>query len=169
MSLAELLAAVLILGLVGTAMTGGVSAAARSFARSLRASEAEELYTDLQTILANELRYTTEITLKNGSEVDTFFSNTYAIKNARTYLAALDDDGAETDYGQLALGAGGEYNRLLGRAAYPHKLGAAAKVFYDAAGNVFTVQLTISANGTPYLSDRSFQVRPVNEVTVSTE
>lgn len=163
-SLAEMLLATLMVLLVATGLTAGVRLAQQQYIRSMQYSEAQELSGTLETILTNELRYTTIVVL-NGSKVEQFYSVTYAIHSAPTALVSLDADGEECEYGELALGHDSEYNRILGSAAYPNHLKAKGRITY--ADGYFTVKLTIAANTEPLLT-REFQVRALNALSITT-
>ena len=166
LTMVEMLCAVLILLLVSQGMAAGVALANRQYEKSIQTSEAQELYGTLRTILSNELRYTTDVTLQPGSnQVGSFFSRTYAIKNAETSLVALDENGEECSYGELALGNNGSYNRLLGSASYPHRLTAKASVQYQETDQIFTVNLIIAIENEPCIEE-SFQIRAMNDVKV---
>lgn len=164
----ELLVSTLIVVLVSIGLAAGVALANRQFIKMNRYSEAQELYSTLNTLLTNELRYTNSVVIKNGN-VDSFFSVTYALKNERTSLVVLDEDGNETllDYGQLALGNNGQYNRLVGSASYTsYNLGAKAVVTYDADKKLFTVDLDIGEVGGDSIVRDTFNVRAMNTVSV---
>ena len=170
MTIAELLAATMVLLLVVTGLTTGISMASRHYTRSVQTSEAQELYSTLKTILTNELRYTTEVEL-TGDQVDKFYSITYAVHNDLTALVALKSDTAagseETaDHGELALGSEGEYNRILGSAAYPNGLTAAGLIGYDQEAETFTVTLSIYDASDEVILEEAFMVRAMNEVAV---
>lgn len=167
-SLVELLCATLILALVGTGLVNGVQVAQRQFVECLRCSESQELYTTVEQILTNELRYTTAVTLSNEEEtrVAGLYSVTYAIKNHETALVALDEYGQEDDFGELAFGYEGEYNRILGKKAYPNGLKCGATIHYDAEKQLFTVYLTIRTDTKIYVDAVPFQVRALNDISL---
>lgn len=160
-SLGEMLIVVLILLLITSTLVTGMTLAERHFVNSVRRSEAYDLYGNLQEVLSNELKFTTECTLA-GNHVESFFSVTYAVKHQETSLVALDADGAETSgYGMLALGNGGEYNRLLSEGMYPHNLGAKADITYDAENKYFTVSLDVGYKGES-IESNVFDVKALN-------
>lgn len=156
MSIAEVLIATLILLLVASGMTAGVSLANRQFRRSMQNSEAHELYASLESILTNELRYTRHInlsgnisledaSLENPVLVEEFDSETYRVSGKSVepgpdgrvkydQLVALefDTDGNAilADYGKLAFAYNGRYNELLSQKSYPNGLNAKAVVKY---------------------------------------
>ena len=168
--MAELLCATLILLMVSAGMASGVQLAQRQYLTSVRNSEAQLLYSTIETILTNELLYTTHVQYKDNEmkEVATFYSVTYAVKHHDTALVSLNKDGVEADYGELALGYNGEYNRILGSASYPNGLGAKARLEYDRDNKIFTAYLTISLNNRPYL-EQTFQVMSLNNVRINDE
>ncbi|MDO4197864.1 MAG: type II secretion system protein [Erysipelotrichaceae bacterium] len=164
-SLTELLVAIAIMLIVSSILVAGVMLAQRQFIKSIRTSEAQTLYGVLEEVISNELRYTTECTLNNNNEVESFFSVTYAIKSQDTSLVTLDESGAETTKaGYLALGNKGEYNRLLSGSMYPHDLKAKASVKYvkDDAGKVkFVVDLLVAYEEADIVSGQ-FEVKAIN-------
>ncbi len=169
MTLTEVLCATLLVALVSLCLATGVRLASKEFTSSIRLSEAQELYATLESLLTNELRYTSDIQLKNNNEVDTFFSVTYALKEAKTRLYSLDENGnVTTDYGQLAMGdeESNAYNRLLGNGSYTNKLGAKAKITYDKDHSLFTVDLEIGVIGGKAVVQKTFDVRAMNNVIV---
>lgn len=169
MSLGELLVAILIMLLVSMGLVTGTALSQKQFFQSTQESEAQQLYSNLYTLIGNELRFASEALDESGNpvtngEVDTFFSVTYALKSDKTKLVSLDEDGKETDdYGQLALGNNGTYNRLLGTASYTtYDLGAKASINYNKGTNMFTVSLEIANSSGESLVDNSFSVRALN-------
>lgn len=168
MTLTEVLCAVLLVALVSLSLATGVTLAQKTFKKSMRLSEAQELYATLESLISNELRYTGEVSLKNGNEVDTFFSVTYALQNSSTRLYALDDNGNVTKgYGQLAIGDEdtGEYNRLLAKASYTNDLGAKVSITYDKDTSMFTVNLDVGTTSGSIVN-KSFNVRAINEIVL---
>lgn len=163
----ELLAATLIMLLVSMGLVTGIALSNKEFILSVKQSEAQELYSTLSSLITNELRYTTELTYKENNEVETFYSVTFAIRDAATSLVSLNENDKETtDYGYLALGNSGDYNKLLGDASYPNSLGAKCKVYYNQTGNYFTVELDIGTIKGDSIYSNSFVVRSVNEISV---
>ena len=169
MTLVELLCAVLILMLVSESLTLGTRFAKEQYLESMRTSQSVELYNTVQTILSNELRYTTDVQM-DGKNVSKFYSVTYAIQSDLTKLMTLDEQGQETSgYGYLALGNTNsrtgklEYNRILSNAAYTNGLRVKVDAFtYNLITKYFTVTLSIQADENDYISNRSFQVKALN-------
>lgn len=169
MSLTETLCAVALVALVSLLLATGVSLANKQYKSSIRLSEAQDLYVTLESLLTNELRYTNSVTLKNNKEVDTFFSVTYALKNADTGLCVLDKDGNITSgFGQLAIGdeESESYNRLLGTASYANDLGAKAIIYYDSTKSLFTVELDVGIINGDSIINKTFNVRALNNINV---
>lgn len=173
-TLTEMLCVVILIGLVSIGMVTGIDTGSRQFKKSVRISEATTLYTTLQTILSNELRFTNLNTLTVGSNnnVTSFYSITYAIQDNPTSLYVLDSnetgDVALPDgtYGQLAIGDGTTFNRLLGKSSYTHELGAKASIKYHEAGHYFTVNLDIGIVDTDTsIVNKSFDVRNLEAVS----
>lgn len=168
-TLTEMLCVVILLGLVSVGMVTGIDTGSRQFKKSVRISEATTLYTTLQTLLSNELRFTNLDTLQidASNHVETFYSITYAIRENPTGLFVLDSNQEKADipltnneYGQLAIGDGTTFNRLLGKSSYTHNLGAKASITYNSTGQYFTVDLDIGIVGTnDSIVHKSFDVR----------
>lgn len=167
-TLVELLAATLIMLLVTLGLTTGVALSNKEFVSSIRQSEAQELYSTLSSLITNELRYTNDVVL-DGTNVKTFQSVTYPLKHNKTGLVSLNEDGDVTtnDYGQLALGSNGEYNRLIGSASYTNNLGAKCSITYDNNKKLFTVSLDIGIIGGSSITSKTFNVRAINNIAVS--
>ena len=160
MSLTELLCAVLILVLVSGGMATAVSLAA------MRESEAQILCSTLETILRNELAYTTNIKL-NGKQVEQFQSQTYAIKDSLSSIVIDDPD--EKGYGRLLLGNDTKNMDILGRGAYPHGLLVKIDEFtYYNSTHCFTVKLSVGCDGKAYAT-REFQVLSANPKQVESQ
>ena len=162
----ELLCAVLILVLVSGGMATAVSLAARQYQQSRRESEAQILCSTLETILRNELAYTTNIKL-NGKQVEQFQSQTYAIKDSLSSIVIDDPD--EKGYGRLLLGNDTKNMDILGRGAYPHGLLVKIDEFtYDNSTHCFTVKLSVGCDGKDYAT-REFQVLSANPKQVESQ
>ena len=162
----EMLCAVLILVLVSGGMATAVSLAARQYQQSMRESEAQILCSTLETILRNELAYTTEIKL-NGNQVEQFQSQTYAIKDSLSSIVIDDPD--EKGYGRLLLGNDTKNMDILGRGAYPHGLLVRIDEFtYDNSTHCFTVKLSVGCDGKDYAT-REFQVLSANPKQVESQ
>ena len=175
-TLAELLAAMLILGLVSSGMTVGVRFAVDKYNQIMRDTEAEVLYSTLSTVISNELRYTTRADDEDGDGyVDTFFSHSFASKSEYARFSVCDDDGnIMTDdgaYGQICIGQSTP-KRILAAAAYNRNLRARVQsVKYNSTDRIFTVTLSI-ANGQEEMFTQSFDVISLNidkKDTASTE
>ena len=168
MSIMELLVASLILLLASGGLATASSLASRQFVKSVRNSEAEELYTNLKTLLEYELRHvdtSNELDLiynESSGRVEAFHSISYSSssEDQAGRLVAIDSDDNEVTYGELAIRIGDKYNRILGRAAYPNNLQAKADIYYDSSKNIFTVDIVIAVDDTPILDGKTFQVIP---------
>ena len=164
-TLVEMLCVVLLISLLSMGMVTGVSLAQRQFVKSMQRSQAPQLYTTLESLLTNELRYTTDITVDSNGTVETMYSTTYAIKESLTKIVSLDEDDQETSgYGEIAFGNGGTYNKVLGSSAYPHGLGAIVSITYN--GTYFTVDLDVGSDTTGSIVQDTFDVKPLNTMTV---
>lgn len=179
-TLSEVLVAVLIMVLASIGMVTAVVLSNNQLTKQTRLSEANELYTTLSSLITNELRYTGEISLENGSyKVSSFYSSTYAQKNTTVNpsLVLVDEEGniIEDDinsnvYGYLALGSEKPYKLLVGVSTYgSYDLGANAKIQYNQSLNLFTVTLkigVITTDDDPLLT-YTFNVRPMNTIIIS--
>ncbi len=172
-SLLEMLCAILILLLVSGGMASGVSLANRQYDQSIRASESQILYSTLETVLKNELAYTTQIIVdslddKQSGSVKQFLSQNFAIKNNLSTI--MTDNSGTGGYGQLLLGNSvnpEEKMNVLSKAAYTKGLLAmVTSITYSNTTHYFTVYLSIGYNGTEYYGGE-FQVKNVNETTAT--
>lgn len=174
MTLSELLVATIIMLLVSLALTTGVALSNKEFVSSIRQSEAEELYSTINNLISNELRYTSSINATNNV-VTSFQSMTFTPRNSsKSAIILLDDDGdalTYDDYGQIAIGDENNHNRILGSASYTKNLGAKVNITYTNRANhsdYFTVRLQIGVVGSnSSIIDRTFTVRALNEVSVN--
>ena len=165
-TLTEMLCTVLLVVLISMGLARGVALASTQYVRSLRYSSSYQLFTNLQTLISNELKYTNRITLGDDNEVNQFYSVTYALKNTDTRLYVLDSDGKETEgYGQIAIGNGSDFNYLLSSKAYSDSLGAKCKITYSKVDKLFTVTLSVGVNDDdiPYI-EQTFSVRPMGDI-----
>lgn len=166
MSLAEMLCAVLILLLASGGMTAGIGLAQKSFVRSLRSSEAQELSSTLESLLTNEFRYTSDVTL-NGDTVLDYRSVVFNVGDRHVKLVSVDENNYQRLYGELSLLShdseyGDEYYHLLSSAAYSKGLGANACVSFNRDSKVFTIVLKIADAQYNVISEKHFDVRALN-------
>lgn len=158
-TLTEVLATVIILGLVTGLVATAVTVGVRQFTHSMAVSESRMLFSSLQQDLKNDLGYTSTASA-NGKAGDEWSITGYSSINHGTetgenlYLKALDSNGAfvpvsdesVTGYGQLALCSqdGKVKNRLLGKAAYNYGLVACIKKLkYNEDKKLYTVTLSV--------------------------
>lgn len=181
-TLTEVLATVIILGLVTSGVAMAVTVGTQQFTQSMANSESRMLFSTLQQDMKNDLSYTSTLFSDETPSGDGVVSVTgykslhHGDKNADLYLKALDDDGTVVEpavgsgdltySGQLALCSmdGKVINRLLGKAAYNYGLTARARsLTYDPKTKLFKVNLAIdSADGV--LVDETFSVKALNHV-----
>ncbi len=171
-TLTEMLCTVLLVALASIALVSGVSVANRQFQTSIRISQAQQLSTTLETLLANELKYTNEIVVENG-QVKKFYSVTYAISTDLTELVILDGNQNivvienNQKYGELALGDDSQYHRILSHANYDKQLGVKIQsLTFDETNKVFSIQMDIGTDALGSLTQETFKVRSLNEVKV---
>ena len=182
-TIAEMLAAVVVLGLVTMLLAVGVGFATNQFSKSVSNSEGQQVFSTLETILSDELRYTDSFSdgettydrnnLEEGKKYDVvaFQSDSYGNKQTIPYLYAVGDDGVVTEdgkttgWGQLALcSEDGEttVQRLIGKADYIYSLEAQVKWLTYQDG-YFEVRLAVRVLGsTDPMIEETFHVRAVN-------
>ena len=120
--------------------------------------------------MSNELKYTNKIIVEDG-QVKKFYSVTYAVSSDLTELVILNGNQNEViqnniKYGELALGDGTQYNRLLSHANYSNELGVKIEsLTYDEKNKVFHVTMNIGTDSLGSLVEETFSVRALNEVT----
>lgn len=181
-TLTEVLATVIILGLVTSGVAMAVTVGTQQFTQSMANSESRMLFSTLQQDMKNDLSYTSTLFSDETPSGDGVVSVTgykslhHGDKNADLCLKALDDDGTVVEpavgsgdltySGQLALCStdGKVINRLLGKAAYNYGLTARVRsLAYDPKTKLFKVNLAIdSADGV--LVDETFSVKALNHV-----
>ena len=165
-SIAELLVATIILLLASSGLVAVANLANHQFMRSVRQSEAESLYTNLETLIYYEFQHvdTTDpnaLYCDESGKVLMFHSVSFSSESggAAGTLVSLDDNDQVAEYGQLAFCIGGAYNRILGQSAYQNDLAAKADISYNSSAGIFTVTLTIAMDNT-IIKQASFDVIP---------
>lgn len=150
LTLTELLAAMAVLALLGTAIGAGTSAATRVYRQSTTFSEAAVLASTLTEAIADELRYATDLPkadMKNPS----FTSQTYGKDTSIT-------NGTGDDEGRLMIGT----HALVGSRTYTSGLTATAEIEWMAADKIFDVQLTITDSSGAEQKIAEFSIAPIN-------
>ena len=173
-TIAEMLVAILILGLVSGGVAEGIRFGAEQYQKSMQLSEARVLCSTLTSIIQDELGNTHKITVKADGTLYSFFSRNYAVPKSTDgsrLVAADPDSGSELDadkYGELKMmGTGpGELDGLplLSSASYTSfKLRVNPTVKYS--GGVFTVTLKIRpAGASEDTLTSTFFVLPLNKL-----
>ncbi|MDY3617764.1 type II secretion system protein [Agathobaculum sp.] len=141
MTLAELLAAVAVLGVLGAGLTAGVPAAARVYHEATADAEASVLFSTLSAAVGDELRYA-----RSPKADGSFDSAVYG----KGVSVEADGDGHLT--------VGGE--PLLGSRTYTGNLQADISVSYE--DGLFTVNLSVKEDGR-VRKEQELVIRPVNE------
>lgn len=168
-TLTEVLATVIILGLVTAGMATAITVGTQQFNRSMALSEGQQLYSSISRLLENDLR--SSVAPITSGPVTSYQTVNFGNKQT-LYLDALDDEGdivaptggETTGYGQLAFCSHGDdssvKNRLLGRAAYNYGLRAKVKSFnYDTSTCYYTIELAIGNPDQNYdVVDETFTV-----------
>lgn len=148
-TLTEVLATVIILGLVTAGMAMAVTVGVQQFNKSMALSEGQQLYSSISRLLEIDLRLAEAP--RSSGPVSEYKSQVHPSTEA-VHLEALDDDGNIMDpagedvtgYGQLALVSQSDTYHLLGKAAYNYGLRAKVKSLrYDKATSCYTVELII--------------------------
>lgn len=150
MTLTELLAAIAIMALLGTAISVGTGAALRVYRASTAVSEAGVLKSTLAAAIMDELRYATDIDA--GASPVTYRSDTYG-KNTSITVSTADDS-----EGQLLV----KEQPLVGSRTYTSGLTVKTlDIVYDEG--VFTVTLTVGDADGELTSTAAFKIDPINE------
>lgn len=178
-TLTEVLATVIILGLVSGGVAMAVGVGTRQFSHSMASSESQLLFSSLKQDLKNDLSYTTGVFSSEDSgslrSITGYQSLRHADKREYLYLKALDSegnivqatDGSTTGAGQLALcSADGKVkNRLLGKGSYNYGLVACIKELrYDTDSKLYTVTMTVEDGSGGDLVNETFSIKALNKV-----
>ena len=177
-SLAEMLCCTLILLLVSGGMATGISVAVRQYQSQRELSNGKLLFSTLQEAITAELRYTGTVVTANpgadSTEVLEFYSRSYSSRDSLSSLAAVDEDGYITDYGELMLGDRNTGTdtpfsglSLISSASYADGLQAGAEILCNCPEETFTVTLTIVSRTGEVLVSEEFDVQAVNELTIT--
>ncbi|MDO4182394.1 MAG: hypothetical protein Q4E12_02140 [Coriobacteriia bacterium] len=158
MSFAEMLIAVLLVGLVSMCMATGVSTASRNLTTSMRWSESKTLSSTLITVIEDELAYTTRVQMSDN----TLYFQSQHHANQKPVTFATNDDG------HLVLKSETDEMNLVGRAAYTNGLSArVTQLEYDQDACRFTVTLELYCGNDEYQTT-TFNVLNVNNATFPT-
>lgn len=171
-TLTEMLACVVLVGLVSLCLATGVQFASKSYDRSLALSEAQTLSSTLTCAVEDEVRFAQPVTVshKKGEDTVEYVSSTFG-----AYQGKLEDLGGfdAIKAGGLVLDTGQDGrlrvngHELLATSVYPKNTRACADTFtFDEATRTFAVKISIwrdvgSDSDTP-LATTSFEVRPLN-------
>ena len=154
----------LIFLLVSAGMASGVQFAFNQYSKALRISESHVLYSTLQVVIGDELRYTEIIKTDDTGKVTEYQgSSAYRSKYGEgSSLISVDEDGnylGEGAFGQIAYGqtsgtAETSRKKLLSDAAYTRDLTArVSSVTYDEDNCYFTVKLEIGYKDETLISE----------------
>ena len=165
LSLVEMLCAIMILLIVSEGMAQGISLAQRQYEKSIVSSQSKVLCSSISTIVERELAYTTEIKMSDSTNVYSFLSSNYVIRDED--LSHFFTDQTDGEYGQIYLGTEEEAKEILGSKAYNRGLTALIRdLRYDQSTYTFTVTVSIGYKGEEYMK-RTFNVINVNK-TIAT-
>ena len=154
LTLVEMLCTTAIVVIVTAGVVTTISLGLTQYQKSLRTSQSKVLASTLQTIISNELTYTTEINTEADGTVTSFQSQNYTLTDKMGTLAPT------SDYGYITISG----EKVLSDAAYTKGLRARVETFtYDSKNHLFTVTLVLGYKGEPYLT-RTFQVPNANEI-----
>ena len=158
MTLTEVLCATLILLLISSMLTVGVSFGVRTYRESMALSEAQVLCSTLTSSIRDKLRYSGDV----GDNM--FIQGVGSTGNGGGGSFALNSDGEV-----VILTADDEEFKLLGSASYPQGLrvsvpgGAGAQlVSYDKTRGIFTVAFAVEDAQGKVLKETSFDVKRIN-------
>lgn len=149
MTLTELLAAMAVLALLGTAIGAGTSAATRVYRQSTTFSEAAVLASTLTEAIADELRYATGLPETDTPDDPSFTSQTYGKGVSIT-------NGIDDDAGHLMIGS----HALVGSRTYTSGLTAVVDIEWK--DKAFDVTLTINDASAVKQKEAKFSIAPIN-------
>ena len=157
--LGESLIAILLVALVGGAMTAGVLFGLRHYTALLAASESRVLSSTLMNVIGNELGNGRSYTLSPSGELRSFYSQNYGDRAQAAGFSADAD-------GHLLLND----LPLISDGAYPRGITAELSPIVYSAGK-FHVVLTVRDSGGAALVVNEFDVIPLNpgEIQMETE
>lgn len=174
-TLTEVLATVIVIGLVSAGLATAISTGTRQFTRSMALSESQQLFSSLRQDIDNDLRYSPQyLEGADSSDVVGYATLHHGDKTKSLFLKALDESGAVveassgsvTGVGQLALCSADETvkNRLLGSGAYNYGLAARVNSFkYDSDAGEYIINLEIRQTSlNESLVNETFTVRALN-------
>ena len=167
LTLTELLCAIIVMLLVTAVMVVGIRLGTQAYVKSVSMSEAQQLCSTITTLVNDELRFARQISVANDE------ANTVSIfsKNFGKDSGTLRSYGQNED-GQVVLGG----TKILSSTSYPHNLKAKVNLSYAKpvdtssrgfANGVFTATVEIYRTEGAVLATTTFQVQPLNHVTVS--
>ncbi len=158
MTLTELLVALLIVGLIGVALTTGVSSAAKVYRDATRLYEAETLCGTILTALEDEFRFSQNITTAAGTttvqsyDSPTFGYGVHVYLDKKIYVGSNEASHADT-------------NKLLADSAYTSDLIVPAdgcEITYDEITKRVTIKLTVKSEASGGSVTHEVTVTPVD-------
>jgi prepilin-type N-terminal cleavage/methylation domain-containing protein len=155
MTFIELVAAVMIMSLLGLMLQSGIGLAVKSYRRMTADSETQLLLSTATSALTDELRYARDIKTNEDTTLNDFTSVSFG---RHTTLSVSSD-------GQLMVNAdsGSNGKRLIATGAYGNGAYSISlcEITYDSAGGIFHVRLSVS-DGESGETDTEFDVRCLN-------
>lgn len=181
-TLTEVLATVIVVGLVSAGLATAVTVGARQFSNSMALSESQMLLAALEQDIENDLKYATILYSDEDSDVIVgYASGLHANEQGKALkLMALDDNGDViepdeegyiTGVGQLALCSKDLVvkNRLLGTGAYNYGLKARVEELkYDRSAKYFTLKVAVYADsaGGSIARGEEISIKSLNAISV---
>ena len=169
MTLTELLAGIIVMLLVAGIMVIGVKLGSDAYVKSVSMSEAQQLCSTLTSLVNDELRYCSEVYVKD-SKVGIFSENFGKGTNDTGLIYAQDDKGQvvlEDEVGNLSY-------KILSSRSYPYNLKATVDLTYDKTNTafengVFNATIKVYRTEGKVLATTTFQVQPLNYVVEKTQ
>lgn len=148
MTIMEMLCTIVTLLLMTMLVTTGVKLAANTFTKTISSSHARILCSNLQTVVSDELLFSTTLDLDDDRNIVSFYSTDLG-KNVQF---STDADG------HILLGG----RALLSANAYPYELRASVELgHYDSTTNVIPVRICVTNSSGTELASVEFDVKPL--------
>ena len=164
MTLTELLAGIIVMLLVAGIMVIGVKLGSDAYVKSVSMSEAQQLCSTLTSLVNDELRYCSEVYVKD-SKVGIFSENFGKGTNDTGLIYAQDDK----EQVVLKDEVGNRSYKILSSRSYPYNLKATVDLTYDQStgdNGTFNAKVEVYRTEGKVLATTTFQVQPLNHVVV---
>ena len=162
-SLVETLMTILIMSILGGAITTGMLVSAREYTKSVRGMEKDMLFSTLQYVISYELQYSTSVIVDDDNRVIDVQAKTYGQEQYMDEGEEVDDIRrtffADQSTGRIVYGIDGDYQPILSKNAYPKGMKASIEpLTYDPQTHYFHVVLSISYNNRTVVDSIGFDV-----------